>query len=64
MQHPSKGVFGFLKKNAIIVVTCKKPVSKNKVKEEVHDIPTEEESVASEIIATVKEEETKQKSHR
>ena len=34
MQHPSKGLFGFLKKNAIIVATCKKPVPKNKVKEE------------------------------
>ena len=60
MQHPSKGIFGFLKKNAIIVATCKKSASKNEkteVKEEVLDVPTTEESVASEIIATVKEEE-------
>jgi len=60
MQHPSKGIFGFLKKNAIIVATCKKSASKNvknEVKEEALDVPTTEESVASEIIATVKEEE-------
>ena len=58
MQHPSKGIFGFLRKNAIIVATCKKSVSKNEVKEKVQDLPTPEESVASEIIATVKEEQT------
>lgn len=59
MQHPSKGLFGFLKKNAIIVATCKKSVSKNRkseAKEERLHVPTVEESVASEIIATVKEE--------
>ncbi|WP_373028979.1 Jag N-terminal domain-containing protein [Sulfurovum sp.] len=59
MQHPSKGIFGFLKKNAIIVATCKKPASKNRkseAKEETLHVPTTEESVASEIIATVKEE--------
>jgi spoIIIJ-associated protein len=60
MQHPSKGLFGFLKKNAIIVATCNKPVSKNEVKEGTLDLPTPEESVASEIIATVKEEQTSQ----
>ncbi len=60
MQHPSKGIFGFLKKNAIIVATCKKSASKNtknEVKEESLYVPSTEESVASEIIATVKEEE-------
>jgi spoIIIJ-associated protein len=59
MQHPSKGIFGFLKKNAIIVATCKKSASKNRkseTKEETLHIPTTEESVASEIITTVKEE--------
>ena len=61
VQHPSKGIFGFLKKNAIIVATCKK-VAKSvqkteKIKEEISTaLPTEEESVASEIIATVKDE--------
>ena len=27
VQHPTKGIFGFLKKNAVIVATCK---NKNK----------------------------------
>ena len=60
IQHPSKGLLGFLKKNAIIVATCKKSASKNRkseVKETTLHVPTTEESVASEIIATVKEEE-------
>jgi spoIIIJ-associated protein len=58
VQHPSRGILGFLKKNAIIVATCKKAkevkakVSKKIVKE----VPTEEESVATEILATVKKE--------
>jgi len=55
VQHPSNGILGFLKKNAIIVATCKNNASKDtntqsKVKE---TFPTEEESVASEILATV-----------
>lgn len=58
IQHPSKGIFGFLKKNAIIVATCstdaKRPKEEVASKETV-EIPTPEESVASEIIATVKE---------
>ena len=61
VQHPSKGILGFLKKNAIIVATCKKSVpnkSESEVKkEESLYVPTTEESVAAEIIATVKEEE-------
>lgn len=63
MQHPSKGIFGFLRKNAIIVATCKKSASKNvkhEMKKETLHVPTTEESVASEIIATVKEEQTTQ----
>ena len=57
VQHPSMGILGFMKKNAIIVATCKSNVSKDtnthsKVKE---TFPTEEESVASEILATVQE---------
>jgi len=57
VQHPSNGILGFMKKNAIIVATCKKNVSKDtkkhsKVKE---TFPTEEENVASEILATVQE---------
>ncbi len=61
IQHPSKGLFGLLKKNAIIVATCQKAAAshtENKVKKEVPAISTAEERVASEIIATVKEAET------
>lgn len=55
VQHPSNGILGFMKKNAIIVATCKDNISKDtnthtKVKE---TFPSEEESVASEILATV-----------
>jgi spoIIIJ-associated protein len=60
IQHPSKGLFGFLKKNAIIVATCSKLASKNQEKKETADLRTMEESVASEIIATVKEEQVTQ----
>jgi spoIIIJ-associated protein len=67
VQHPSKGILGFLKKNAIIIATCKKAKDvkakdvKAKVKakvskESLKEVPTKEESVATEIIATVKEE--------
>jgi spoIIIJ-associated protein len=59
VQHPSKGILGFLKKNAIIVATCKNvSVTKDvEVQEEVEpSIATIEEDVATEIIATVKEE--------
>jgi len=69
IQHPSKGIFGFLKKKAIIVASCQKgiPVPSNEemvqavalhaTKLESLTIETsEEESVASEILAVVKEE--------
>jgi len=57
VQHPSKGIFGFLKKSAIIVATCKKVRKSAPVKQAVSaTLPTEEESVASEILATVKDE--------
>ncbi|GIT98095.1 Jag N-terminal domain-containing protein [Sulfurovum sp. TSL1] len=59
IQHPSKGLFGLLKKNAIIVATCQKTASKqvkHEVKKETAAAPTAEESVAPEIISTVKEE--------
>ena len=65
IQHPSNGILGFLKKNAIIIATCKnKKLSKNDVPKtltptEVVSLPTEEESVASEIVATVKKEQKK-----
>ncbi len=53
VQHPSKGILGFLKKKAIIVATCKESVLS---KEKIVHLPTEEESVASEIIAVVTDE--------
>ena len=64
IQHPSKGILGFLKKNAIIVATCEKSVSDSMEseakKEEPPHAPSTEESVASEIIATVKEEDVQE----
>lgn len=61
VQHPTKGILGFLKKNAIVVATCKRTIKKDKpnrqqVKKEIFNAPTAEENVANEIIATVKEE--------
>ncbi len=61
IQHPSKGILGFLKKPAIIVATCKRPVGQEEASpfpetNEPKTVETHEESVASEIIATVKEE--------
>lgn len=53
VQHPSKGILGFMKKNAIIVATCKSSLSNKRAKSTA--LPTEEESVASEILATVQE---------
>jgi len=70
VQYPSKGILGFLKKKAIIVATCKrssKQEEKVKVEVKKEDIaPTisEEESVASEILTTVKEEAVKEESER
>jgi spoIIIJ-associated protein len=53
VQHPTKGIFGFLKKDAIIVATCKTSLSPKEKKDNL------EEEVASEILATVKEESAK-----
>jgi len=74
IQHPSKGILGFLKKKAIIVATCKsstkqeaKVEAKTKAKIQKKDITpplTEEESVASEILTTVKQEALKEESDR
>ena len=58
VQHPSKGLLGFLKKNAIIVATCK---NKSVIKEKKQEIKKEtsshviEEVVATEIVEAVKE---------
>ncbi len=68
VQYPSKGILGFLKKKAIIVATCKSS-AKEKVevkvkikKEDISPLISEEESVASEILTTVKEEVLKEES--
>ena len=71
VQHPVKGIFGFLKKDAIIVATCKnkkKSSSETSTKKEVKkeiilDLPKEEENVATEIIAIVKEETVEEKNN-
>ena len=65
VQHPNNGILGFFKKSAIIVATCKNEKSKNnnpsknnieksKLSNKVV-LPSEEESVANEIIEVVKE---------
>lgn len=54
VQHPSKGILGFFKKNAIVVATCK--TDKKSGKDDILISQTDEETVADEIIATVKEE--------
>jgi len=57
IQHPSKGILGFLKKKAIIVATCKNTaVPEEKVVAVVSEtLPTQEEEVASEILSVVQE---------
>ena len=68
IQHPSKGILGFLKKKAIIVATCKsssKQEEKVKIKkEDIAPLISKEESVASEILATVKQETVKEEADR
>lgn len=54
VQHPSKGFFGFMKKNAIIVASCKKSKSSSETTSSHKEISLEED-VASEILASVKE---------
>ena len=56
IQHPSKGILGFLKKKAIIVATCKEVVLPKETKEKTVQLPSDEENVASEIMAVVKDE--------
>jgi spoIIIJ-associated protein len=61
VQHPTKGILGFLKKNAIVIATCKNSKIREKSnkavsQEKTEYVPSTEESVADEIIATVKEE--------
>jgi spoIIIJ-associated protein len=57
IQHPSKGILGFLKKKAIIVATCKNTVVPEEkfVPVASESLPTQEEEVASEILSVVQE---------
>ena len=57
VQHPSKGIFGFLKKKAIIVATCNhRAAAEEKAVAPVSEIfPTQEEEVATEILSVVQE---------
>jgi len=60
VQHPSKGILGFMKKSAIIVATCKLGTSslkkEKKESEEFIRVPSIEERAADRIIEVVKEE--------
>ena len=64
VQYPSKGILGLLKKNAIIIATCKAPTvsvqeeapAETEAAEAFESSETAEESLASEVIAAVKEE--------
>ena len=57
IQHPSKGLFGFLKKKAIIVATCKNTVNHTEEKKALKpDFVSEEESVATAIISEVQKD--------
>lgn len=58
VQHPSRGILGFMKKSAIIVATCKnKSSSTASVKEISSSVePASHESVATEIVTAIKEE--------
>jgi len=60
IQYPSEGIFGFLKKKAIIVAVRKKIETEEKVsnknKEDILNISNIEEKVASEILSVVKDE--------
>lgn len=58
IQYASKGIFGLMAKNAIIVASCRNNHSNNigKVRKVQEEASSLEEEVASEIIASVKEE--------
>ena len=63
VQHPAKGLLGLFTKTAIIVAVRKTapiPALKAEEKEDTAPTMSEEESVASEIMATVKEETAEQ----
>lgn len=56
IQHPSKGIFGFLKKQAIIVAVRKAPQDPSPSILSSDELPSQEEHVASEILSLVKDE--------
>ena len=61
VQHPSKGILGFMKKNAIIVATCTSSKSmlidnEQEFMDEYVRVPAIEERTASRILEVVKEE--------
>ncbi len=61
VQYPSKGIFGFMKKGAIVMASCediqKKSFTKKDKKTPLPTVEqTVEQSLASEIIATVKDD--------
>ena len=63
VQHPSKGLLGLFKKTAIIIAVRKNistPVPEEKKEEEIRPSLSEEESVATEILATVQKEAVKE----
>ena len=57
VQYPQKGILGFLKKNAIIVATCKVTSKVKKVDQSFVENTTDEEDVAKEILETLKNNE-------
>lgn len=67
VQHPSNGILGFLKKNAIIIAACKNTASamphrEAEKKEAVH-VPQRKESVSPETIVIVPKEEEQSKAN-
>ena len=56
IQYPSNGILGFMKKKAIIVATCKAEKKKKVVVTKPQTLISKEESLAMEVLETVKEE--------
>ncbi len=56
IQYPSNGILGFMKKKAIIVATCKAEKKERVIVKKVKPLISKEESLAMEVLETVKEE--------
>ncbi|MEA1954544.1 MAG: Jag N-terminal domain-containing protein [Campylobacterota bacterium] len=56
IQYPSNGILGFMKKKAIIVATCKEVKKENIPSPKPKSSVTKEESLAIEVVKSVKEE--------